>query len=192
MLPNNMKIGIDFDDVIASTIHLKHWMAKEMFGVEGIPSHRFKESMVVEEGLMTKKQYRELMGKVCGEREIGLQASPVEEADIYINKLKNDNHHLVVITSREGPEFAVAREWCETKGYDMKYVSVGYGKDKKKATEGFDIYVDDDITKLLPLIGQVANLFLFSREHNIEVEIPAGVIRVNNWSELYTKIKNLF
>lgn len=186
-----MNIGLDFDDVIATTIYLKHRMAKELFGVEGIPSYRFKEGWVVGEGRMTKGQYRKLMNTVCGDREIGLKAAPVKGAEIFIPKLQKDGHHLIIITSREDSEFEVAREWCRQKGYEFEYISVGYGKDKKEPAKGLQIYLDDDLSKLLPLVSIVPHLYLFSRDHNREVELPENIKRIDSWEDFYKEINLL-
>lgn len=180
---------MDFDDVIASTIHLKHRMAKEMFGVDGIPSHRFKEGWVVGDGYMTREQYRKLMNTVCGDKTIGLEAAPVKDVEAWLPKLHHDGHRLVVITSREGPELEVVKEWCQTRGYKFEYISVGYGKDKKEAAKDLLVYLDDDLTKLLHLIGIVPHLYLFNQDHNRGVaDLPESIKRINSWEEFYKEI----
>lgn len=186
-----MNIGMDFDGVFADTTKLKHTMAKQMFGIEGIPDHRFKESYVVEDGTMTREQYRELMTEVCANPEVGLQMDSIGDVDEVIPRLKKEGHRLVVITSRSPEEVAVAREWCVRRGFDLEYISVGYGKDKKEACAGMDIYIDDDVHKLEPLVGIVPYLFLFHQKHNEEHDLPEGTLRVYSWKEFLHAVEGL-
>lgn len=178
-----MNLGIDFDGVMADTTHLKHREAKRLYGVEGIPSHMFKERPVVEAGYMSREQYRALMNTVCGDREIGLEAQEIDGAQGTLKKLKGEGHRLVIITSREGDEFEVVKDWCGQRDLEMEFISVGYGKDKVEAARGIDVYVDDDVSKLVPLIGVVPHLYLFTQLHNKEMEIPEGITRVEGWDQ---------
>jgi len=185
-----MNIGLDFDGVMADTIDLKHKMAKEMFGVEGIPSERFKEYMVVGDGYMSKENYRKLMNTVCGDRKIGVQAKAVPGAVEYIKLLKQQDHNLTVISSRENEEFEVLKDWCKQRDLDLKYISVGYGKDKIQYSGSLDVYIDDDLPKLKPLIGITRNLFLLTQVHNINHELPEGIRRVASWEEFYNFVQD--
>ncbi len=184
-------IGLDFDGVMGSTIKLKHRMAKELYGVEGISDNRFKEGFVVDAGLMTKQQYRAMMNIVCGDRSVGLAMEPITGVDIYVPQLKKEGHRLIVITSREGSELDVVKEWCELRNFDLEYRSVGYGKDKKAAAADVSVYIDDDVSKLIPLIGSVPHLFLFTQEHNADTEVPESIVRVHTWESFYTSIQQL-
>lgn len=186
-----MNIGLDFDGVFADTTELKHTQAKRMFGLEGIPSNRFKESYVVEDGRMTREQYRELMGQVCANPEVGLDMEPIGEVGEVVPELRSKGHRLVVITSRSPEEVAVAKQWCERRGFDLEYISVGYGKDKKEACEGIEIYMDDDVHKLEPLVGLVPHLFLFHQGHNADHDLPHGVQRVHSWKEFLDAVNTL-
>lgn len=54
-----MKIGLDFDGVISNCGMLKQDGAKKLYGVD-IPSGKFKKKFVIEKGLLTAEQYRDL------------------------------------------------------------------------------------------------------------------------------------
>src|SRR3989338_2031012 len=116
---------------MADIIRLKHQMAKKLYGVEGIRDERFKEGMVLEDGFMDHDQYRRLMNLVCGDMQVGLKMEAVDGLEKYLPIFEKRGHQIVVITSREGPELDVARKWCEDRGFDLDYISVGYGNGKQ-------------------------------------------------------------
>jgi len=183
-----LKIGLDFDGVIANTINVKQKLAKKFYNVD-IPSNRFKEYMVIEDGLLTHEQYRKLMNNVCGNFDYGLEMKEVKDSVQVIKNIISLGCDVCVITSREGDEVKVAEEWCKKRGLDLKFISVGYGKDKLESAKDLDIYVDDDVPKLVPLIDVVPNIFLWSNEHNKGHVEPEGVIRMDLWGEFEKKIK---
>lgn len=186
-----LNIGVDFDGVIVNTIKLKHKLAKQMYGIEGIENARFKEYMVVEDGHMTREQYRKLMNIVCGDLKFGLEMEDIEYAIKYISLLRNLGHKVISITSRENNEVKIAQKWCEARKLDIDIISTGYNKDKKDVARGLDIYIDDDLPKLIPLTDIVPNLFLLSQEHNLNHNVPKGIVRVSSWFEFYKKLQAL-
>ncbi len=177
------KFGFDFDGVIADTIHLKRRLAKELHGVS-IPEEKFKEYMVINEGYLTRDQYRDLMAVVCGDPVFGIQALELPGAVDTLRALQNRGDQIRLVTSRFGPEVDVIHAWLQERGLALECVAVGYGNDKAAAVEGFDIYVDDDLPKLMPLIGHIPKLFLFSQPHNKQVSVPGAIRRVDTWEEL--------
>jgi len=183
-----MKIGLDFDGVIANTYQLKKKLAKEWHGLD-IEEEEFKENTVVGQGLMTHEQYRKLMNTICGNPEFGLYMDEIKDALDIISKWHSRGNELKIITSREYDEERVAQEWCRLKGLDIKIISVGYGKCKSDACRGLDVYVDDDLSKLKPLREIVKNLFLFSQAHNLKYETEEGIIRTGSFAELEKAIE---
>lgn len=178
-----MNIGLDFDGVIADTMELKQKLAKKFYNVD-VPAHRFKEYMVVEDGLMTQPEYRKLMNAVCGDMKYGLDINEMDSAISSIKNFIKKGHSLKVITSREDSELEVAKEWCRRHDLDLEIISVGYGKNKVEAAQDLGAYIDDDLPKLAPLIGVVPKLFLFTQEHNKIKQVPKEIRRIYHWREL--------
>ena len=143
-----MRIGLDFDGVITDTQKLKAEIAKEVFQRE-LPPHLAKEHLVVEHGLMTRAEYRELMTYIAARRDVGLRMTPKHRAIENIQRLQSKGHELIVITSRDGEEVAIAREWCRNHSLTLPIISVGYGGSKIEAAKGCLAYIDDDLHKLL-------------------------------------------
>ena len=176
-----MHIGLDFDGVIADTTHLKLEVADEMgFSVN---PNRFKEKLVVEDGIMAREDYRSIMERVCTAMEVGMRMTPCAEA-IETIQLLAKSHTLTVITSREGKEVEVADAWCKEQGIPLPFVSVGYGVTKADAAceHGIDVYMDDDLHKLEPLVGIVPRLFLYRTPQNAHEELPEAITRVMSWN----------
>lgn len=94
-----MKIGLDFDGVIADCGKLKSEGAKLLYGVD-IPGERFKKELVLETGILTEDQYRKVQAMVYSRRDIGMRMEPVKDALKYLRMVLNDGHDLRVITSR--------------------------------------------------------------------------------------------
>jgi len=182
-----MKIGLDFDGVISDCGKLKSDGAKKLYGVD-IPSAKFKKEIVVGENHLTAEQYRELQRIIYGTREIGLLMKPVDGVLRYLPRLISDGHIILVITSRGAAEQEIDKEWSVRRGLKLDFVSVGYGESKAKAAVGFDIFVDDDLDKLEPLVGVVSRRFLFSWGYNVHVNVCSVAERVVSWEKLYSII----
>ena len=140
--------------------------------------------MVVEGNYLTREQYRALMALVCGDPHIGIQAVEIPGSTAMLRALQKRGDQIKIVTSRSGTEIDVIHAWLAERGLSVACVSVGYGKDKVAAVEGFDVYVDDDLPKLLPLVGRIPTLILFSQPHNKGVTVPDDVVRVASWDEL--------
>ncbi len=178
-----LRFGFDFDGVIADCTALKLEQAYKMYNVNLLPE-RAKEHLVVEDGLMTREEYRALMHVVCGTHEVGLNMKEIEGAISFLRFLSEGNRDLIIVTSREDKEVEVAKEWLRLRGLEIKIVSSGYKKDKIEALRGFYFYIDDDLIKLQSLLGIVPRLFLLSNEHNKADLVPAGITRIESWEEL--------
>lgn len=191
MTDGMLRIGIDFDGVIADCTDLKREQSQRLYGID-IPPHRCKEKFVIEDGLMTREQYRAIMENVCTTRECGLRMRPIEGAIAAIRSLQDRGHSVKIVTSREDEEVEIAREWSRMQGLDVDFVSVGYGKDKTDAVRGMDIYIDDDVYRLRPLEGVVGRLFLMTWEYNRLEEHPPFVERVDSWDDLSQRLEEIF
>lgn len=185
-----MKIGLDFDGVISNCGKLKQEAAKKLYGVDISIAQFFKKN-VIEKGLLTAKQYRELQKNIYGTRELGFLMEPVDGTLFWLPKLIEDGHTVLVITSRGKIETEIAKEWSLSQGLSLEFVSVGYNNSKEKAVAGLDVYADDGFDKIEELIGIVPNLFLFSWSYNRHINEGNVAERVYLWEELYRKIKAL-
>lgn len=185
-----MRIGLDFDGVVSDCGQLKSQGAKSLYGVD-IPPEIFKREIVVGKGLLTLEQYRNLQKQIYGTRQIGLTMLPVEGALEIIPRLQRDGHYLPVVTSRGNSESEIAREWMMLQGLELDLISVGPGVTKTDACRGLDVYIDDDLDKLEPLVDIVPNRFLFSWDYNRHVHLDGIAKRIGSWQQFYDEISTL-
>lgn len=190
-----MRIALDFDGVLADCGNLKSLQAKKLFDVD-ISPEKFKKELVVKElagdaGELTMVQYRELQGVIYGTREVGLTIEPVPFMQEHIGILLDEGHYLHVVTSRVGLQLEIAEEWAAKHGIEIGFTGVGYGISKAKATKGFDLYIDDDLDKLEPLVEVVPHRYLFSWGYNQHVDETDIATRVESWKEFYEHVQGV-
>ncbi len=185
-----MRIGLDFDGVISDCSKLKSYAANLLYGVD-IPPAQFKKEIVVDGGLLTKDQYRALQKTIYGTRELGLLMEPVDGVLHYLPRLAAEGHEMLIVTSRGEVELEIAREWTVSKGLALHFVGVGYGNSKANAAAGLDMYVDDDLDKLEPLVRVVPHRYLFSWGYNQHVDVGSVAKRIAAWEELYGIIREV-
>lgn len=185
-----MKIGLDFDGVVSDCGKLKSDTAKKLYGLD-IPPKKFKKEIVIGEGYLTAEQYRDLQKTIYGTREVGLLMEPVEGMLESIPQLLALGHTLLVVTSRTEVELEIAKEWSLNQGLNLDFFGVGYGVSKAAACTGLDVYIDDDLDKLEPLVGIVPHRFLFSWGYNSHIGIGAVAKRIGSWEEFRKTIEGL-
>lgn len=186
-----MKIGLDFDGVISDCGKLKSGVAEKLYGVK-IPPERFKKELVVDTGILTSEQYRHLQKQIYGTQEFGFLMEPVKGVLEFVPRLKRDRHNLKIVTSRGEKELNIAREWMTNYGLEIQLISSGVRMSKADACKGLDVYIDDDLDKLEPLIDIVPHRYLFSWGYNQHMEIPAEIAqRMNSWHHFYEEVRRL-
>jgi uncharacterized HAD superfamily protein len=184
-----MKIGIDFDGVMVNTDEIAIQYA-EKFADQAVKN----DLANLLTGSPTTPESRDFILSWIYEITDLLSAKP--NATEVIKKLRAAGNDIIIITARSvrwgeltisKTEDALRRNRFE---YD-KVVFEANGEDKAKICQenGIDIFIDDS----LETCEQVANVgirtFLFTTEINQSSPIPEGVERVQDWSELYEKLK---
>lgn len=186
-----MKIGLDFDGVITDCGKLKSEGAKRIYGVD-IPPGRFKKELVIDAGILTKEQYRKIQKYIYGTNEFGLLMEAVDGVLDYLPKLQKDGHDIKIITSREEMDGEIAIKWMEQRGLSVPITFLGYNISKIDSCRGLDVYIDDDLNKLEPLVEIVPYRFLFSWGYNEDIMVnPLIAKRVKSWKEFYNEIKKI-
>jgi len=183
----HMRIGLDFDGVISDCGTLKCEAALRLYGLS-IPMERFKKELVVGGGLLTMEQYLALQDDIYGKWEIAQHAKPVPGVLEAVPELLRRGHEVRIITSRSGVTLEVARNWAKLHGLTLDITGVGHGVSKAEAAAGLDVFVDDDLDKLEPLVGVVPHRFLFSWPYNGHIDEGATAKRVASWAELMERV----
>ncbi len=179
-----MKIGLDFDGVIVDSPIWKPVISERLFGVR--PDLRFCSRASLNESGLSEAQYEAVKDELYSG---SYQFKPVDGAVHHIQALISNGCTLKVVTARTGVHLDRAAQLLELYGLPLSIEGVGYGVSKEAACLGLDVFVDDDVDKIIPLIGKVPHLCLFSWPFNESESVPSGVVRVSSWWELYNHIR---
>lgn len=182
-----MKIGLDFDGVIADYAKTKAEVAKLLFGIDIRPEETKKEIAVPKH--MTLLQFRAIQMVANGIKEVAMSTQFVPGAQHWINHLLRERHKLKVVTSRSGIARDLAELWLPWK--EILVIGVGHDVSKAEAAAGCDVFVDDDLDKLEELVGVVPHRFLFTWKHNEGMETGEIAKRISSWKELHEQIMRL-
>jgi len=193
-----MKIGLDFDGVIADCGALKSAGAKELFGVD-IPPAKFKKEIVTGTApgypqLLTPDQYRAVQKWIYG-TPFGLAMQMLPGLKEGLEALRRMGNELAVLTLRgeEDNTLQIAQQWMRIQGLKLPMVGLGHSKKKDEAARQMklDVYIDDDLEKLVPLVGVVAHRFLMSWGYNEGDDEGTVARRVTSWPEFVEQIRQL-
>jgi len=181
-----MKVGLDFDDVVVRSHLLKSVLAENLFGIKIHPKN-FQKKQILDTGILTQKQYEEIIRETFSGK---YPLVSVRASVKYIFLLQENGHSVRIITRRSHADNTLppALEWFKAYNLNIHVEGVGYGLSKTEACTGLDLFVDDDIHKLIPLVGVVRNLFHFVWPFDEHERLVDGVIRVNRWDILYAEI----
>ena len=188
-----LRIGLDFDGVIADSMKIKARVANELFG-QKIYWGDFKREIVVGHWL-TEEEYNTVNELTYRSWQYGKLIEPVAGAKFSIAWFKNLGYDLLIVTSRSGKIFDVAEQWLEREKLNLiPIIGIGYKKNKAPILSAWsaDIYIDDDLDKLLPLVGLIENLFLFSWPYNQHEILPPEIKRIENgWEEFRLEVHKI-
>ena len=178
-----MKIGLDFDGVVADVGKLKSSWARELFGLDV----DFNNPDLDKKELISKKRQSELLDFVINDVASFAHLRPVRGAVTGVKKLVK-KHNVEIITGREGAALEAAKTWLKKHKLDIKITSVGAGNSKRSFVKGLDIFVDDSLINLAEMVKVVPNRFLFSWGYNEEYKEGDTAIRARSWEDLYSRI----
>lgn len=207
-----MIIGLDFDNVMVKSCALKAKLAQMVFGVM-IPPALFRRgtitaSRAILDGkkfqILTDKQYLELRRRIYKDINIAYELESVNgslasgqaaESDSFnfIKALALDGHNLFCLTSHQGLGLAIAKKCIAINKLPIDCYGAGYRNTKAALAKKLklDAYMDDDLEKLLPLVGIVPHLFLLDWAFNKHVKEDAELIERVRWSQFYERIREL-
>ena len=191
-----MRIGLDFDGVIVDSAAMKAKQIKNRFGVV-LPHAVLHRGSTTRGGApgISFRQYNEAKRDVYWRAPTASEMIPVPGAIWYAQKLVNDGHSIFVISSRSRRSARFARSWCKQKRLPLTLV-MGVGMDRIDKSEAarkyeLDVFVDNDLEKLLLLDGVVRHKFLFTWHNNLHDDVGGVAERVFGSSGLYEAIRRI-
>ncbi len=176
-----MRIGLDFDDTIADALGLKRsWISQ-------------KFSIPLDQPIDTKDpKYKESKNEMYRDREFTLEYLKPRVGSLEAISQLVRSHDLSIVTSRSGDVLGIARDWLNINGVENLEVNgVGYGNSKLDACRELDIFVDDELRKLVNLVGSVKHLFIITTEENKDEQLPEGIKRIDSLEDLIVFISIL-
>ena len=190
---NPMRIGIDFDDVVADTLDALMRMHNEQFGsnltrpdfisyhLEEVWGGTREEAVKKIDAFFTKDQRKEIepmMGALAG-----------------IEALKKQGHELYIVTGRSEKDVAQTEQWIEHHLADI-FAGVHYASffDLEKNTPrkkldickelGIEIMIDDNLPTALECAAGGIKALLFDQPWNPHDSLPPGITRVHTWEDV--------
>ncbi len=183
-----MDIGLDFDGVIADCNVVKSIAAEKIYG-EHISPRAFAMKEIAE--VLTDDQYRNLKRRIYNTREFESAMRLICGAERTINALLAEGHVVRVITSRFDTSLTIARQFLLRHALPLQITGVGINTSKKEAADGLDVFIDDDVEKLEPLVTTVKHLYVFSYRDCDADEQNLRIRRVSSWEDIHNRIRAL-
>lgn len=189
-----MKIGIDIDNTITNTLPILKKYCKEYNDTvikRGLEMH---EDGFASYNLYDWTQEENMDFCVKYLEEVVLQAEVKENAKEIIKKLKDEGHHINIISSRAIPMFKTPYETTEKflneKGIVYDKLLVGKIEKKSSCIENeLDVLIEDEVHYINEM-AEFIPVIVFDEHYNKQC-VGNNIIRVNSWLEIYDKIKEL-
>lgn len=177
-----MRVGLDFDGVIADTIPSMISYARNHLGVNLRP-----EDCVVPGGpqRLGTEGYRELV-RVTHETPFSLTFQPTRGAVEWLPRIAAE-HELVLVTARHQEAFTNAERWLDAHGFASCFAARHSSGTAAKSVVvellSLDCYVDDLIPTFIDWPLAVTSL-LWDAPYNRSRAVGPRVQRIAGWNEL--------
>lgn len=189
-----MKIGIDFDDVIADTIEMVARQHNEQYGTQFTREDFHVYDWHVIWGGTREEGIRK--ADTFFEKDQVKEIAPLKGVAEGLAALKAQGHELYIITGRSKRNVAETERWLEHHFLNV-FKSVHYAHFytldenavKRSKLEicrelGVDLMLDDNLETALELADAGMKVILFDQPWNRNVALPEGVTRVKGWEEV--------
>ena len=189
-----MKIGIDIDNTITTTIPLlkqfcviyNHEVVKRNLELhdDGFATYNFFDWTREEDMDFCKKHLEEVITNVKVKKDAGE----------VIKKLRREGNYICIITARKKPQlndpYLLTKNYLDKNGIEYDQLLVGCEDKLSYCLDNcIDIMIDDEpqnitsISKKIPVIA-------LEGIHNIKCKGP-NIIKVDDWNEVYEKIQHI-
>lgn len=178
-----MKIGIDFEGVIANTPKLKAELARKIYN-KSIPPSMFDEKFVVGSQLITLEQYKNIERTVFCSENVYLEIEELDNSVSSLKKLLKKGIEITIFSDTEKTGKSNIEKWLKKQGLNMP---IGI----PNSVENLNLFISSDLKKLKSLKPFVKNLFLYIWGFNKDLDCGYSIRRFNNWAELTSYISNM-
>lgn len=191
-----MKIGVDLDDTLTKT----------MAAIVDFHNNKYETTLKTENlknGATWKTwggTYEDDVKKIHEFHlsSYGQDIPAIEESKKILEKLKNENNELYIITARSDYIKKDTEEWVEKNFpnifskiyFTNQFLNNETSTTKRKICDelGIDIFIEDNISYALDCAKPGRKIFLLDYPWNQTDSLPEGVTRVKSWGDLDNKI----
>ena len=176
-----MRIGIDFDGVLADTMPAMVSYAAQHLGITLSEAECMRPEGPIRLG---EAGYVALV-RNTHETAYALTFAATDGAFEALQRL-SETHEVFVVTNRAGAALARAEEWLTARSMrsmlsDLVSASAGTGKVEAARRLGLDVLLDDWPENLVGLDAATRPV-LWSASYNLDAPLPSRVRRVHGWS----------
>ena len=184
-----MRIGIDIDDTMADTFDYLMPYIAEFFDLD---IKYLKDNNISYSTLPNRMKKRELeFAKKYYDKVIPCTPFKPKVAE-YIDKIKKLGHEIIIITARDKTlyidEYQTTIKELKNNGINYDKLICDFDKAQVCIEENIDLFIDDSITNCNKVSQLGIETILFNSKSNIKDK--SNLYRVDNWKEVYEKIKN--
>jgi len=183
-----LKIGLDFDGVIANTPRAKLEIAAQHFGIY-VEMKDCNKSGFIRAGF-TEKSYEKFQKIVYSAYDL----RPMQGCLTHLKKLIEQEHDISIASYRLKNGYGIIEHLLIDYGLEipMSKVICTDNSPKSKFVSGLDAFVDDDREHLYDLKNSAKKRILFDRPYNRDEKEKYGIERVyGGWKNLYSEIRCL-
>jgi uncharacterized HAD superfamily protein len=190
-----MRIGLDFDDVVADSGTALIEMYNKKYGVHfeknDFKSYLFEETW----GGSREERVKEIDAFFATDQLKKIY--PVAGSVAAIGALKSRGHDLYIVTGRSSRDIEQTELWIEQHFprvfREVHYSNFRVSDKKRKKSEicqelGIEVFIDDNPDHALDCATVCAKVLLLDQPWNRHQELPKNVERVFSWDEIVTKL----
>lgn len=193
-----MRIGIDIDNVISNfndtvvEAYLQHDKKLKNTGIINDKAKVFRRGMFDWSEEEEKEFYYKNIEKWAN------MIKPINGAEYYIKKLKQDGNEIYIISGRDNGEYKnpykLTEEWLKKYNiiYDKLILTNAYNKREKAEVclkNNVNIMIEDSIETCVNLINNGIETYTMNTRFN---QNDLSLNRVSTWSEIYYKISSKY
>lgn len=196
-----MRIGIDFDDVVADSMRAIATLHNKKYGTNFKKDDAFSYK-VNEVWGGTKEEWREKLDAFLSTDHL-MDLDPMAGSLLGIDALKKQGHELYIVTARGEGDIPATERWIERHFpnvfKDVHYCGLIAGiritKETTRRTKsqvcnehGIELMIDDNPDFAKECAAEGVKVMLFDQPWN-RGELPPGVERVYSWDEIMRKLE---
>jgi len=191
-----MRIGLDFDDVVADSgiaiIEMHNKKHGTHFKKEDFENFFFEDTW----GVPREERNREIDEFFATDQLSKID--PMAGSLAAIRELKAAGHEIYIITGRANKDIEQTEIWIENHFPDV-FAGVHFASPSRteeiprKKSETcrelkIDVFIDDDPKNIIDVAGAGVRTFIFDHPWNRQGEFPPSVERVTSWAEIIKKL----